>query len=362
MDFRRKNEYVNLGNTQTKFMKEHLKDPKYKTEMCKNFMKTGVCSYKNKCRYAHGESELISKNLSNKNYKRIECDKFNNSPGICPYGYRCQYIHHARKLEDIEFVKFNFYSMLIKVKSFGDYLNSDHEIDKNDSGSSSSTEASGDLSNKFSKFNNLKKAVAKVDSETKNNAKEPHTQKPSYKYKRLQVFSDLKETKHTNYPNYMKPIFYQMTGNKISYENYKSHAYTNKYNLTNNMNVASKACFKSSLESSSSAYSQTHNDPSNYSKLVKFTSIPQQNIISEGNSNDFLSYQQTPQLFFSKLSDKKNSDWRKSDKSYTKQDSLHTNSETQSTKHNYSNLSFSSNYNEYEEDLFKEVKTKLSFN
>lgn len=88
-------------NLKVKIIKEHLRDPKYKTEMCKNFVKVGFCSYKSKCRYAHGEQELISKGVSNKNYKKSNCDKFFNSTGYCPYGIRCQYLHDTRTYKNM---------------------------------------------------------------------------------------------------------------------------------------------------------------------------------------------------------------------------------------------------------------------
>jgi len=110
------------------FLSEHLKDPKYKTEMCKNFVKYGKCSYKKKCRYAHGDPELISKNVSNKNYKRIKCNNFHSKPGVCPYGKRCQYIHEDRKLEDTELVRFNFYQTLIKKKEYEKFMYINNEI------------------------------------------------------------------------------------------------------------------------------------------------------------------------------------------------------------------------------------------
>ena len=50
--------------------KENKVDPKYKTEICKKFQSIGKCPYGNKCRFAHGEQELIMK-PKGKNYKKI---------------------------------------------------------------------------------------------------------------------------------------------------------------------------------------------------------------------------------------------------------------------------------------------------
>lgn len=33
----------------------------YKTELCKNFMKTGTCEFQGECAYAHGYVELVVK-------------------------------------------------------------------------------------------------------------------------------------------------------------------------------------------------------------------------------------------------------------------------------------------------------------
>ena len=90
---------------------EHLKDPKYKTELCKSYLKHGSCSYRVKCRYAHGEEELISKNFTNKNYKKLKCDKF-HTIGYCPYGIRCQYLHEYRNLE---YFRTSYYNSKIQV-------------------------------------------------------------------------------------------------------------------------------------------------------------------------------------------------------------------------------------------------------
>ncbi len=92
----------------TYMINEHLKDPKYKTELCKNYLKHKSCSYRVKCRYAHGEEELISKNFSNKNYKKMKCDKF-YSVGYCPYGVRCQYLHEYRNLDSFKYSYYHKY-------------------------------------------------------------------------------------------------------------------------------------------------------------------------------------------------------------------------------------------------------------
>lgn len=82
------------------FLNEHLKDKKYKTEMCKNWEKNGFCPYNSKCRFAHGKDELIAKEIeSNPNYKAKDCLNFFKF-SFCSYGRRCCFRHDERRLSD----------------------------------------------------------------------------------------------------------------------------------------------------------------------------------------------------------------------------------------------------------------------
>ena len=81
------------------FAEEKRNDPKYKTEMCKTWMDTGFCPYGNKCRFAHGKSELVSKPTPS-SYKKKPCKSFMTN-GYCPYGTRCNFRHDERRLSDI---------------------------------------------------------------------------------------------------------------------------------------------------------------------------------------------------------------------------------------------------------------------
>lgn len=78
---------------------EKKKDPKYKTELCKSYMETGICLYGNRCRFAHGEKELAEK-TGGENYKKKPCKAFFEN-GYCPYGSRCSYKHDERKVKDL---------------------------------------------------------------------------------------------------------------------------------------------------------------------------------------------------------------------------------------------------------------------
>lgn len=81
------------------FAEEKRNDPKYKTEMCKTWIETGFCPYGNKCRFAHGKSELLFKPTSS-SYKKKPCKSF-MLKGYCPYGTRCNFRHDERKLSEI---------------------------------------------------------------------------------------------------------------------------------------------------------------------------------------------------------------------------------------------------------------------
>jgi hypothetical protein len=83
------------------FEEEKKNDPKYKTELCKSFMETNFCVYGNKCRFAHGNDELVFKKLVN-HYKQKLCNTFFKK-GYCPYGNRCNFKHNELKMEQIEF-------------------------------------------------------------------------------------------------------------------------------------------------------------------------------------------------------------------------------------------------------------------
>ena len=65
---------------------------KFKTEICKNFVLTGQCSFGDSCCFAHGRSELRVKNELNEQFKTKICKKFHQQ-GFCPYSSRCQYFH-----------------------------------------------------------------------------------------------------------------------------------------------------------------------------------------------------------------------------------------------------------------------------
>lgn len=82
-----------ISKRQQKFIeKQKQSDPKYKTELCKTYSQTGSCKYGYKCRFAHGEQELIPRKRSSFYKKRI-CKTFMEK-GFCLYGQRCEFIHN----------------------------------------------------------------------------------------------------------------------------------------------------------------------------------------------------------------------------------------------------------------------------
>ncbi|CAD8157221.1 unnamed protein product [Paramecium pentaurelia] len=79
---------------------ESQSNTKFKTEMCKNWSLLGKCNYSNKCQFAHGENEKISRQ-SNIKYKSKLCRSFHQEY-VCFYGARCQFIHESRSIEQIK--------------------------------------------------------------------------------------------------------------------------------------------------------------------------------------------------------------------------------------------------------------------
>lgn len=70
----------------------HINSNKYKTELCRSFDESRQCKYGEKCRYAHGSTELRTPARHPK-YKTEPCRTYHSS-GFCPYGPRCHFIHN----------------------------------------------------------------------------------------------------------------------------------------------------------------------------------------------------------------------------------------------------------------------------
>ena len=112
--------YVELAKKyialQSKLEDKFNPSEKYKTELCEKFQSTGFCPYGNKCQFAHGKEELITK-IQNANYKKEKCKSFYEK-GYCPYGIRCNFQHDERKFKDLNFSYFYFRIYLLKYFGF----------------------------------------------------------------------------------------------------------------------------------------------------------------------------------------------------------------------------------------------------
>lgn len=84
---------------------------KWKTEICKNWQIYGQCKFGKNCAFAHGDTELKTRKLSN-NYKTKKCKQFFEI-GYCPYGSRCQFSH-----KDENIIEENYH-----LNSFVEFLN-----------------------------------------------------------------------------------------------------------------------------------------------------------------------------------------------------------------------------------------------
>lgn len=165
-----------LMNKSLYLFNEHSKDPKFKTEICKNWEKSGSCPYNTKCRFAHGKIELMAKEMeANPNYKGKDCLSFFKY-GYCNYGRRCCFKHDERKFNELE--AHRDFSILLKVFNpienkrlsiFLETTKTDYCFDKRNSNISSSTASSS--SNSYSKnsiYNKQKKFMNSMINEIEN--------------------------------------------------------------------------------------------------------------------------------------------------------------------------------------------------
>jgi len=122
-----KNQNINI-NLQQEPIKEKIMtnnqsipvpDIKYKTELCRTWIEQNFCPYMEKCRFAHGKTDLHDKIIFGKNYKQKDCKSF-HTKGYCPYGPRCLFRHDGRNFSELNrpFYRFilenNFPDMFFK--------------------------------------------------------------------------------------------------------------------------------------------------------------------------------------------------------------------------------------------------------
>jgi len=67
-------------------------NPRFKTEICRNFKEKGSCLYGDQCQFAHGKNELRQDVVRHTKYKTKLCQKYWIA-GYCAYGPRCNFIH-----------------------------------------------------------------------------------------------------------------------------------------------------------------------------------------------------------------------------------------------------------------------------
>lgn len=71
---------------------------KFKTEICKKWLKDGNCPYKETCQFAHGFEELREKKVP-KSYKTVLCENYSKN-GNCRYGERCKFVHDTAVINE----------------------------------------------------------------------------------------------------------------------------------------------------------------------------------------------------------------------------------------------------------------------
>ncbi len=105
-------------------IQESKADPKFKTELCKSWIEMEFCIYGNKCRFAHGKSEIFVKPINNTKYKMKNCLSFFQT-GYCNYGTRCHFKHDERKVSDI---MLPYYSNRLLTKNYSYVFGNDTSI------------------------------------------------------------------------------------------------------------------------------------------------------------------------------------------------------------------------------------------
>lgn len=71
---------------------ENPEEKKNKVQLCRQFFETRWCPYGERCKFAHGVSQLLTQREGTNKYKTRCCLNFKNK-GFCIYGSRCNFIH-----------------------------------------------------------------------------------------------------------------------------------------------------------------------------------------------------------------------------------------------------------------------------
>merc|ERR1711976_485200 len=76
-----------------------MANPRFKTEICRNFKERAKCIYGDKCQFAHGRRELRDV-VRNSKYKTKPCQKY-WLIGYCAYGPRCNFLHDEASEQEL---------------------------------------------------------------------------------------------------------------------------------------------------------------------------------------------------------------------------------------------------------------------
>jgi len=77
-------------------MPNNAVNPRFKTEICRNYKEKGTCLYGELCQFAHGKHELRKDVVRHNKYKTKLCQKYWIA-GYCAYGPRCNFIHQEKE-------------------------------------------------------------------------------------------------------------------------------------------------------------------------------------------------------------------------------------------------------------------------
>jgi len=89
---------------------ESSNNPRFKTEICRNYKEKGSCVYSDNCQFAHGRDELRMRDrnmnvtqdvVRHNKYKTKLCQKYWIA-GYCAYGPRCNFIHNESERVDTD--------------------------------------------------------------------------------------------------------------------------------------------------------------------------------------------------------------------------------------------------------------------
>ena len=81
-------------------------NPRFKTEICRNFKEKGTCLYGDLCQFAHGKHELRGDVVRHAKYKTKPCQKYWVA-GYCAYGPRCNFVHQVEGFSVYQFKHLN---------------------------------------------------------------------------------------------------------------------------------------------------------------------------------------------------------------------------------------------------------------